>query len=296
MRWTSTISNNRRWTCFCTILTVLARWRAETEALLVDEFQDTNERQRELVELLNGGRGRLFIVGDAKQSIYRFRGAEVEVFRSARREISDHGFACSLTCSHRTHQALLAALNRLLAAIMGEEEIAGEPWHEPFAALDAVRPVSGLPLSGPYVELHLACGTKSDGALERAAHGLAHRLKEMVAESAGRLGYGDIAVLCRGYRGFGAYEDAFEAAGIPYETVAGRGFLDRPEIRDLLNSLAAVSDPSDDLALYGLLRSPAFGLTDTELHHIRLAGGRRPAASGAAFAPTIVGQAGWRLP
>ena len=115
---------------------VLARWRAETEALLVDEFQDTNERQRELVELLNGGRGRLFIVGDAKQSIYRFRGAEVEVFRSARREISDHGFACSLTCSHRTHQALLAALNSLLAAIMGEEEIAGEPWHEPFAALD----------------------------------------------------------------------------------------------------------------------------------------------------------------
>ncbi len=133
-----------------------------------------------------------------------------------------------------------------------------------------------LPFSGPHVELHLACGTKSDGALERAAHALAHRLQEMIAASAGQLGYGDIAVLCRGYRGFGAYEDAFEAAGIPYETVAGRGFLDRPEIRDLLNGLAAVSDPSDDLALYGLLRSPAFGLADTELHRIRLAGGTEP--------------------
>ncbi len=255
---------------------VLARWREETAALLVDEFQDTNERQRELVDLLNGGRGRLFIVGDAKQSIYRFRGAEVEVFRSARRQISSHGFACSLTCSHRTHQPLLAALNSLLATIMGEEEIAGEPWHEPFAALAAVRRSSSLPLSGPDVELHLACGTKSDGALDRAAHALAHRVQQMVSESAGQLGYGDIAVLCRGYRGFGAYEDAFEAAGIPYETVAGRGFLDRPEIRDLLNGLVAVSDPSDDLALYGLLRSPAFGLADTELHRIRLAGGPEP--------------------
>ncbi|MFN8464988.1 MAG: UvrD-helicase domain-containing protein [Caldilineaceae bacterium] len=252
---------------------VLARWREETAAMLVDEFQDTNQRQRELVELLNGGRGRLFIVGDAKQSIYRFRGAEVEVFRSARREIGDHGFACSLARSHRTHRPLLAVLNRLLAAVMGEAEIIGEPWHEPFAALDSVRLASNLPLSGPHVELHLACGTKGDGALERAAQALAHRLQEMVAASAGTLGYGDIAVLCRGYRGFGAYEDAFEAAGIPYETVAGRGFLSRPEIRDLLNGLAAVSDPSDDLALYGLLRSPAFGLADTELHRIRLAGG-----------------------
>ena len=255
---------------------VLARWQAETNALLVDEFQDTDQRQRELFELLNGGRGRLFIVGDAKQSIYRFRGAEVEVFRSARRQIGDHGFACSLTRSHRTHQPLLAALNNLLAAIMGEVEIPAEPWHEPFAALDAVRPSCSLPFPGPHVELHLACGTKGDGALERAAHALACRLQEMVAVSAGQLGYGDIAVLCRGYRGFGAYEDAFEAAGIPYETVAGRGFLDRPEIRDLLNGLAALSDPSDDLALYGLLRSPAFGLADTELHRIRLAGGTAP--------------------
>ncbi len=62
----------------------------------MDEFQDTNERQRELVELLNVGVGDCFIVGDAKQSIYRFRGAEVEVFRSARHQIGDHGFACSL--------------------------------------------------------------------------------------------------------------------------------------------------------------------------------------------------------
>jgi ATP-dependent exoDNAse (exonuclease V) beta subunit len=97
-----------------------------------------------------------------------------------------------------------------------------------------------------------------------------------VAESSGALGYGDMAVLCRGYRGFGAYEDAFEAAGIPYETVAGRGFLERPEVRDLLNALAALADPSDDLALLGLLRSPAIALPDAELHRLRLGDAGQP--------------------
>lgn len=251
---------------------VLARWRDEAGALLVDEFQDTNERQRQLVDLLNAGRGRLFIVGDAKQSIYRFRGAEVEVFRRARSQIASDGLACELVRSHRTHRQLLAGLNGLLATIMGEEELAAEPWHEPFAALDAVRADCDPPLAPPFVELHIAAGSKSDGALDRAAACLAQRLQELLAESSGKLGYGDIAVLCRGSRSFAAYEDAFEAAGIPYETVAGRGFLDRPEIRDLLNALAALTDLTNDLALYGLLRSPAIGLPDTELHRLRLAG------------------------
>src|SRR5205085_9215502 len=64
---------------------VLRRWQGQVEALLVDEFQDTNERQRQIVEALagvaDGLAGRLFVVGDAKQSIYRFRGAEVSVFQ-----------------------------------------------------------------------------------------------------------------------------------------------------------------------------------------------------------------------
>ena len=70
---------------------VRARWQAETAALLVDEFQDTNDRQRRLVRCLNGDAGKLFIVGDAKQSIYRFRGADVTVFRAEREAIARAG-------------------------------------------------------------------------------------------------------------------------------------------------------------------------------------------------------------
>ena len=64
-----------------------------------------------------------------------------------------------------------------------------------------------------------------------------------------------------------------ERAGIPFVTIAGRGFYDRPEIRDVLNALAAIHDPTDDLALAGLLRSPAIGLSDADLYRLRFADG-----------------------
>ncbi len=250
---------------------VRERWQEEAQALLVDEFQDTNGRQRDLVQHLNAGRGRLFIVGDAKQSIYRFRGAEVEVFRQERAEIARFGRVCTMNTSFRTHARLVDTLNELLAQIMGETAGDDEPWREPFAPLTANRVDDALALPGPYVEFHLAAGSKGDGALERAAAALAVRLRNLMAAAGERLAYGDIAVLCRSYRGFSAYEDAFEAAGIPYETVAGRGFLDRPEVRDLLNALQAFTDPTDDLALYGLLRSPAIGFSDSALQRLLLA-------------------------
>jgi ATP-dependent helicase/nuclease subunit A len=70
------------------------------------------------------------------------------------------------------------------------------------------------------------------------------------------------------FNSFAAYEDAFNAAGVPYVTVAGRGFYARPEVRDVLNGLQAIADPSDDLALAGLLRSPAFAFTDEALYRL----------------------------
>ena len=79
-----------------------------------------------------------------------------------------------------------------------------------------------------------------------------------------------MALLFRSSTAFAVYENAFEQAGIPFVTVAGRGFYDRPEIRDLLNILAAVADPADDLALVGLLRSPAFALTDAEIYQLKV--------------------------
>ncbi|MFH1928026.1 MAG: UvrD-helicase domain-containing protein [Chloroflexota bacterium] len=261
---------------------VLRRWQQEVRALLVDEFQDTNHRQRQIVRLLNGEDKKLFLVGDALQSIYRFRGADVTVFCGERERIANEGGEThQLSTSYRAHAPLLQNLNDLLRPVLGETKDTTRPWAVPFTALEAHRedPPEGLP--APHIELHLAVGTKKSGALERAAQALAGRLVDLVdakqimlpesskADSVQRpLNYGDIAILCRASTSFGAYEDALESAGVPYVTVAGRGFYDRPEIRDLLNLLLALADPSDDLVLAGALRSPAFALSDIALFHL----------------------------
>ena len=107
---------------------VRARWQAETVALLVDEFQDTNDRQRRLVRCLNGAAGKLFLVGDAKQSIYRFRGADVTVFRAERETIARAGGAVvALDTSYRAHRELIAGLNDLLRPVLGETDDPARP-------------------------------------------------------------------------------------------------------------------------------------------------------------------------
>jgi ATP-dependent helicase/nuclease subunit A len=256
------------------------RWQRDVQAVLVDEFQDTNGRQRDLVTLLNGDGGKLFIVADAKQSIYRFRGADVTVFRAERERIEHgkgSGAAFLLETSYRAHRELIQGLNDLLRPVLGEDADPERPWAEPFAPLLHHREKPGPGFSPPHIELHLTVGSKGEGALDRAGDALAARIVDLVQDTGCSvqeddqtrpLDYGDVAILCRASTSFSAYEDALERAGVPFLTVAGRGFYGRPEIRDLLNALQALADPTDDLALVGLLRSPAFALSDAALFRL----------------------------
>jgi len=255
---------------------VRERWQRDVRAVLVDEFQDTNGRQRDLVTLLNGDGGKLFIVGDAKQSIYRFRGADVTVFHAERELIEQGGAAFPLETSYRAHRDLIQGLNDLLRPVLGEGGTPDRPWAEPFAPLLHHREEPGPGFFPPYIELHLTVGSKGEGALDRAADALAARIVDLVdggvqiveVGQTRPLDYGDVAILCRASTSFSAYEDALERAGVPFLTVAGRGFYGRPEIRDLLTALQTLADPTDDLALVGLLRSPAFALSDAALFRL----------------------------
>jgi ATP-dependent helicase/nuclease subunit A len=166
---------------------VRQRWQNEVAALLVDEFQDTNQRQRDLLALLGRARGAgrdrgsLFIVGDAKQSIYRFRGADVTVFRAERRGIAAAGgMECPLKVSYRAHRGLIAVLNALLHPVLGDQPDPARPWVEPFSPLEHYRQQPAGGFAAPHVELHLALGAKSGGGLDRAADALARRLSELV--------------------------------------------------------------------------------------------------------------------
>lgn len=248
---------------------IQARWRHDVDALLVDEFQDTNERQRKIVRALAGLPGKLFIVGDAKQSIYRFRRADVTVFRSLREEIrTQGGLYVDLDETFRTHKSLLDGMSDLLQTTMGTEEDPARPFFEPFSPMVATHENPREGIVAPHIEFVYGAGQNSDKARPVAAQALAARLLELKAQGQIKK-WDDVALLFRASTGFTYYENAFEDANIPFVTVAGRGFYDRPEIRDVLNIMHALASPTDDLAMAGLLRSPAFGLTDTALYQLR---------------------------
>ncbi|MGH2620592.1 MAG: UvrD-helicase domain-containing protein [Anaerolineales bacterium] len=249
------------------------RWRERLAAVLVDEFQDTNQRQRRIIDALVGNRsGCLFAVGDARQSVYRFRGADVRVFRRKRQEVlAGGGFAPEIELSFRAHAPLLSALDDFVGPLMGREAT-GDLYQVPYTSLTAHRAGPAASGAGPHLEIVLGSGQGAEQARIAAAHALATRLVELRLEGVIQ-DWSEVALLFRASSGFEPYESALEAAGIPFVTVAGRGFYQRPEIRDLVNSLRAIADPSDDLALAGFLRSPAVGLSDPGLVRLRLNGG-----------------------
>ncbi len=248
---------------------IRAFWQQEVQAVLVDEFQDTNPRQNRIVEALAGVGGRLFVVGDDRQSIYRFRRADVTVFREMQSRAGRPDYLVRhLNNTYRAHESLLNTTGNLLADAMGTEERAGQSFYVPFRPLNAHFKKEPDHISEPHVELIVGAGEDAEEARPVAARALAKRLLTLREEGQIQR-WDEVALLFRASTGYSWYEDAFEDAGIPFVTVAGRGFYDRPEIRDLLNILSSLADPVDDLAMAGLLRSPAFGLSDSALYHLR---------------------------
>ncbi|MCC6799907.1 MAG: UvrD-helicase domain-containing protein, partial [Anaerolineae bacterium] len=279
---------------------VCARYHAEFHHVLVDEFQDTNPAQRDIVYRLSavyqpGGAGRLFVVGDPKQSIYAFRGADVSVFDAVRRDLLDHnGRELPLAMSFRAHERLAGAFNDLFSAILtvGDGPAArceiglGTPMTAYRACdLDAAphqaQPITVLAI--PRLDKAAAPEFQLKEDLRRwEAWALSQKLRELVETGAKvwergpeggcyrPAGFGDMAVLFRAMTSAPLVEEVFKATGIPYVTIAGRGYFDRQEVWDLLNLLRALHNPADDLALAAALRSPLFGLSDEALLALRL--------------------------
>jgi ATP-dependent helicase/nuclease subunit A len=266
---------------------VLARTSERYRFFLVDEFQDTNAVQRVLLERLALSQGRrpanLFIVGDRKQSIYGFRGADVDVFREMTETLVAHGGEeKSLQLNFRSQPPLIAFFNYLFARLFQAPDDIPSNEHKNLDQLGYVKhepsePRRELRDETPLVELLVTTkpSLEDDPRAEQDsrvldAQQVARRILAL-KRSSRELKYGDIALLFRAMTQVGIYEAVFRRANIPYQTVLGRGFYEREEITDLIQLLRFLDNKTDELALAAVLRSPLCGLSDNALLALRCA-------------------------
>ncbi|NIA20920.1 MAG: UvrD-helicase domain-containing protein [Anaerolineaceae bacterium] len=231
--------------------------------ILVDELQDTNLLQTEILALLLGDDGAgmaslrpgsFFGVGDPKQSIYRFRGADVEVFRRIAGEF-DRDSTARLTRTFRFHEGLAQTTNAMFEPLLGRDFVA-------LSADDQRRP----PVSMQVLLVADHKDLKAEDLRHREAARIARWISDTVAaKSKPPATYGDIAILMHRQTQIYAYEEALKQCGIPFYVVGGRHFYDQQEVRDVIAAMQAIRNPGDDLAVATLLRGPLVGLSDDAL-------------------------------
>jgi ATP-dependent helicase/nuclease subunit A len=224
--------------------------------IMVDEFQDTNSLQLELIKLLTGdgySGGRLMAVGDIKQSIYRFRGAEAGVILGLDRQMrAGRGRVVPLTRNYRSSRLIIRFVNQLSQRLFAGEDFDYEP-------LESSQPDIGA-------QLELVCCGEPD--LQGQARLVARRIAGLVRESKTTecsINYQDIVLLFRAGKAMPDFQRALQELGIPCYMAGGSSFYQQAEIVDQLNLLRLVQQRYDAVALCGLLMSPYVGLTEEQL-------------------------------
>ncbi len=258
--------------------------------ILVDEFQDTDPLQAEILWRLAGEgpqggawqdrkirSGALFLVGDPKQAIYRFRGADVATYLMAKKALADHDPSAILEISanFRSQPSILKFVNDNFAAMLDLAQ--GQPG---FAALAPVRKPGDQPAVATF-DITIEDRHRNEKG-QLIAKELRREESAIVADLVQRLigsypvwdkdlgdyrpaSAGDIALLAPTGTSLWLYERALENRDISISTQAGKGFFNRQEVQDLIAVARAISDRRDTLALGALLRGPVVGMTEEEI-------------------------------
>ena len=258
--------------------------------ILVDEFQDTDPVQAEIIWRLAGEGdpaspwhehairpGALFLVGDPKQAIYRFRGADVQTYLVAKRALSERDPASILKISanFRTQEPILKYVNEHFQGVL--DEARGQPG---FTALTATRPAGDEPSIAAF---DIALDDRHKDAKGNLLVDRIRREEAVVVADIVRRLIGaypvwdkderkfrparavDIALLAPTGTSLWIYEQALERREIPIATQAGKGFFRRQEVQDLIAIARAIADSRDTLALGALIRGPLVGLTEERI-------------------------------
>ncbi len=257
--------------------------------LLLDEFQDTDPIQVELATLMcsrdvnespgdwqhvETEPGRLFFVGDPKQSIYRFRRADIGLYLAARERFGTRtGMQTSLSVNFRTAAPIIEWINRVFNAM-----IVPHPSSQPeYAPLRAWRPAADS--GAPVTLLGHSEHSKDTSAAEVRAAEAADVARAIVAVVEGRWSvtdprtgetrrarFEDVAVLIPTRTSLDELELGLSNAGIPYRLEASSFVWRSAIVRDLMMCLQAIADPTDDLAIVSALRTPLYGCGDDDLY------------------------------
>jgi len=280
---------------------VRAAFQRRFRRIFVDEFQDTDPLQADILLLLAADTpdvtareavrpepGKLFIVGDPKQSIYRFRRADVDLYL----EVVDQLVACgarrvTLEASFRSVPGIQQVVNRAFAGVLDRPAGDGArvapyvPLAPVRAARDGQPPVVALPVPKPYafrgvsgraIEASLpdAVGAWVDWLVHESGWTVTERGSSQPVPVRAR----HVCLLFRRFVSFGEditrpYVDALEARGVAHLLVGGRAFHGREEIETLRAALAAIEWPDDQLSVFATLRGSLFAIGDEELFEYR---------------------------
>lgn len=237
--------------------------------IMVDEYQDTNELQYNIfLPILDHlKKGNLFVVGDEKQSIYMFRDAELEIFNKTKDEITVSAgkeSLLSLPDSFRMAPNLCLFINALFKNL----------FHNPNSLFNEVEHSDVVcaredNIDG-NVEILLAESTEDEDEEIAEADLLTERILRLRNNDSTEsiINWGDIAILCRKRKSFIELEKSFISKKIPYAIIGGKGFYQRQSIYDVYNYFSFLLDQNDDTALVGILRSPFFSVSDSEIFEI----------------------------
>jgi ATP-dependent helicase/nuclease subunit A len=257
--------------------------------LLIDEFQDTDPLQVELATLLATiasevgdlpwqelpvEAGSLFFVGDPRQSIYRFRRADIELYEAAKEAFAPQ--PVHLTANFRSRRQIISWVNGVFGDIFERPygitpETPLQAEYTPLTAyLKGDAPVVHV-IGGPQPKGEKMGAIRAIEAAEIAALIRAAREDNWLRKSPHHTStcYSDVTILIPGRNALPALERALEAADIPFRIEGATLLFGTQEVRDFTNILAAIDDPSDEVAVIAALRSPAFACADDELYAFR---------------------------
>ncbi|MCK5225867.1 MAG: helicase-exonuclease AddAB subunit AddA [Planctomycetes bacterium] len=284
--------------------------RTRYKHIFVDEYQDINVVQRAILELLGSG-DNLFVVGDVKQSIYAFRGAEPKIFikdlKSANSQPAGEltALRVDLNANWRCEKEIIDFVNEIFSRVM-TASFTGIDYAKTAQLQPAVQ--SETKNGQPVVELHILDEEKSQSktqiktqfnSRQRQAMMLAQRIGEMVPgeneksqfqiydkqqDKIRDVQYRDIVILMRSPRSKADdYVQMLRLASIPVSCQAAGGYFEATEISDILCLLKVIDNPQRDIELAAVLRSPLFEISDSELAKIKMNDKKRAKCAAKSF-------------